>query len=718
MLQVVQYQKNGEVKVEEFPAPGCIDGGILVQVSYSLISAGTEKISVENAKGSLLQRAKRQPDQVKLVVDNIRKEGIATTVKRVKSKLDSYKLLGYSASGVVIESDCDEFQPGDYVACAGSGYANHAEIITVPKNLAAKVPEGAGLKDAAYTTVGAIAMQGVRQSDNRLGETVAVIGLGLIGQLTIQILKAAGCNVIGMDINKSLFKLATELGCDSVYHSSAEYIDNIIAATGGLGCDSVIITASTDSSQPLELAMKIVRKKGKVVVVGSVGMQLPRSPFYEKEADLRISCSYGPGRYDTDYEVKGRDYPPAYVRWTEQRNMQAFLGLIRSGKLKTDIITSHVFDIGKSPKAYDIITGKVPEPFNGILIKYPERKEALRRTIKSESALESVLESSSKSDKIKVAFIGAGQFAQNYLIPPLKKEGVEFVSVSTSKPSNAKNAADKFGFVISSTDSSALIEADDSNLIFCATRHDTHARYVLESLKNNKSVFVEKPLAISPGQLEEISEALGGSRQGVMVGFNRRFSQSFKLIDGFCANRSAPMAINYRVNAGRIPKSHWVQAEGQGGRIIGEACHFIDCMVFLTGSLPVRVFAESVSSESINFVNSDNVIITIKFSDGSIGVVSYIADGDSSLPKEYCEVFCERSVAIMNNFNSVELIKNGNRKIHKFDGKKGINEEIHEVVKAVRNGGPMPIPFDRIYAVTRATFAAVESLKSGMPVQV
>ncbi len=712
MQQVVQYQKNGEVEVEEFPAPGCLSGGILVQVSYSLISAGTEKTSVENAKGSLLQRAKRQPDQVKLVFENIKKEGIASTVNRVKSKLDSYKLLGYSASGVVIESDCDEFAPGDHVACAGSGYANHAEIITVPKNLAAKVPSGVSPKDAAYTTVGAIAMQGVRQSDNRLGETVAVIGLGLIGQLTVQILKAAGCKVIGMDINKSLFKLAIGLGCDSVYNSSAEYIENVLSATSGLGCDSVIITASTGSSQPLDLAMKIVRKKGKVVIVGSVGMNLARSPFYKKEVDLRISCSYGTGRYDSDYEEKGHDYPPAYVRWTEQRNMQAFLELAESGKLKTDIITSHVFDIADSPKAYDMITGRVRESFNGILIKYRHRKEALGRTIKSKS------KSGKKSDKIKIAFIGAGQFAQNYLIPPLKKEGVELVSVSTSKPANAKNAADKFGFNIGSTDSSALIKADDSNLIFCATRHDTHAGYVFESLACDKSVFVEKPLAISADELEEIAEAEAGSRQGVMVGFNRRFSQSFKLIKEFFAGRHDPMAINYRVNAGKIPKSHWVQSPEQGGRIIGEVCHFIDCMVFLTGSLPVRVFAESVSSENITDVNADNVMITIKFSDGSIGVVSYLAGGDSLLPKEYCEVFCQRSVAVMNNFNSVELIKNGNRKVHKFDGKKGINEEIREVVKAVRNGESMPIPFEQIYSVTQATFAAVESLRSGLPVRI
>lgn len=700
MLQIVQYQKTGEMKVIELPAPVCPDNGILVRNKFSLISAGTEKTSVENAKGSLLSRAKKQPDQVKLVVDTIKREGIVETGKRVLSKLESYKALGYSSAGIVIESRCDEFAPGDKVACAGAGYANHAEIAAIPKNLAVLIPENVSLDTAAYTTVASIAMQGVRQAQVSLGENVAVIGLGLIGQITVQLLKASGCSVIGIDINEDLFDTARQSGCDSVCISSFDSIDQVLAFSGGPGCDSVIITAGTSSNEPINLAMKIARKKGKVVIVGAVGMDVSRSPFYQKEIDLRISCSYGPGRYDPDYEEKGIDYPVAYVRWTENRNMLAFLELARQKKMDMNILTTHKFMINDASEAYELISSD--KQYMGILIEYPERNESEKNVMATNKK--------GKQDSLKVSFIGAGTFAQNYLLPPLKKAGVEFVGVSTTNPINAKSVAERMNFSISSTDSSYLIKSEDSNVIFCATRHDTHAKYVKEALEADKHIFVEKPLAIDENELDEIKQIYGSSKAGLMVGFNRRFSDPFKDIKKFYRDRKAPMAMNYRINAGQIPKSHWVQADDQGGRIVGEVCHFIDCMVYLTDSLPQSVYAVSTSSSDRVNVNEDNVVLSIKFKDGSIGAIEYFANGDKSLPKEYFEAFCEGSSAVMNNFKTLELFKNGKAKKYSYDGDKGISNEVLTFINHIRKGDPMPISFEEIYAVSKTTFRALDSL--------
>ncbi|MGA2296882.1 MAG: bi-domain-containing oxidoreductase [FCB group bacterium] len=711
MLQILQYQKTGEMKVEEVPAPECFPGGILVRTEYSLISAGTEKISVENAQSSMLQRAKKQPDQVKLVRDFIKKEGFLSTLKRVRAKLDSYKVLGYSASGVVIESECDEFVPGDRVACAGAGFANHSEIISIPKNLAAKIPDDVSFEDASYTTVASIAMQGVRQADVRLGETVAVIGLGLIGQITIQLLKSAGCRVVGLDINESSFDNALKFGCDAVYLSNSDSVKSIYAFAKGLGCDAVLITASTPSNEPVELALKLTRKKGRIVIVGAVGMNLPRSPFYEKELDIKISCSYGPGRYDTNYEIEGNDYPSAYVRWTENRNMQSVLDLILQKKLDVKSLTTHVFEIEKAQTAYDLVTGKVKEPFLGILIHYAEKETPKNKFIQNTNA-------QAPKSSIGLGFIGAGAFAQTFLLPALKNTGIDFSCVSNAIPVDAISVAKQFGFKNSTSDSSELIKREDINLIFCATHHDTHAKYVIEAIEAGKPVYVEKPLAISSEELEKIDEAVTKHDGSVMVGFNRRFSKSFKLIDDFFKMRHDPMVISYRVNAGYIPKSNWSQQEKNGGRIIGEVCHFIDCMVYLTKSLPVKVYAESISSNNSETKNHDNVIITIKFSDGSVGVVEYLANGDSALPKEYCEVFCENSTALMNNFQSVELMRVSKVKKISLDGKKGHNEEVIITINAVKKGENMPIPYNQIRAVTLATFAAELSLSKGMPVEI
>jgi predicted dehydrogenase/threonine dehydrogenase-like Zn-dependent dehydrogenase len=707
MLQVIQYQKDGQMLVEELPAPACVEGGILVRNVCSLISAGTEKTSVTNTQSNMLERAKKQPKEVKMVMDLVKKEGLASTVQKVLSKLDSYKTLGYSTAGVVLESRCTEFTPGDLVACAGAGFAVHAEIITVPRNLAVKIPEGVSFEEASYATLGSIALQGVRQADLRLGENVAVIGLGLLGQITVQLLKASGCRVAGLDINESLFAKAKSYGCDETFASSKESTKSLMAFTNGMGFDAVIITASTGSNEPIELAIDIARKKSRVVVVGGIAMNLPRSPFYEKELDITISCSYGPGRYDANYEERGHDYPVGYVRWTENRNLQAILDLVSQGKLDVKSLTTHRFEIKDAVDAYGLITGKVIEPYLGIVLNYPERKDASRRTIE-------VKTTNNKIDKLKIAFIGAGSFAQSNLLPPLKDCGVEFIGVTTSTSVNALTAAKKFGFKLSGTDSTEMINNSEVNGVFCASRHDTHAQFVLDSVKSGKPIFVEKPLCVNLEQQVEIDDAVAKHSGRVMVGFNRRFSKPFKDIADFYKSRTEPMVISYRVNAGMPPVTSWpFQPEQGGGRIIGEGCHFIDTMAYLTGAVPVRVYAESISSQNLQTFNHDNVCITIKFSDGSVGTLQYVANGDSSQPKEYCEVYCESSSAVMNNFESVEFFRAGKKSKKTYNGKKGHNEEVAATVEAMRNGSQMPIEYDVIRAVTLATFAAIESIKCG-----
>lgn len=703
MLQVVQYQKTGEMQVMELPAPMCPPNGILVRNRFSLISAGTEKTSVTNSQGSMLTRAKKQPEAVKLVIDFVKKEGVIAAINKVRTKLDSYKTLGYSSAGVVLESKCPEFAPGDRVACAGANYAVHSEIVAVPKHLAVRIPDAVPFEEAAYTTVCSIAMQGVRRAEPALGESVAVIGLGLIGQITVRLLKAAGCRVVGADLDPATFETAKHAGCDACFSSSSENIKNFMAFSGGNGLDSVIITASTASSSPVDLAMKIARKRGKVVVVGAVGMTLNRSPFYEKELDFRISCSYGPGRYDANYEVLGQDYPAGFVRWTENRNMQAIVSLMNDKKLNVAELTTHTFDIKQAAEAYKIVTGKTGEKFLGILLKYSESKNEIARDVR--------ISTPKATGKVKVGFLGAGIFGQNYLIPALQKAGAELIAVSTATPVNAQSVAKKFGFAISSTDSHGIIANKDVNAVFCATRHNLHAEMVLDAINSGKPVYVEKPLCVSREQLAEIDSAIAAHNGQVMVGFNRRFSAPFKAMKQFFTDRTDPMNISYRVNAGALPPTNWLYQPDQGfGRIIGEGCHFIDCMAFMTGALPVSVFAYSLGSGNAADYNYDNSTLVIKFSDGSVGCLEYYANGDTSFAKEYCEVFCQGATAVMDNFNEVKLIRAGRTKIQKFDGKKGHNEEIAATIKAISNGSPMPIGYDSIRAVTLCTIAALESI--------
>lgn len=712
MKQVIQYQKTGEISIEDLPAPQLKRGGVLVRNHFSLISAGTERSSVTTAQASLIGKARSRPDLVRQVLDNVKREGLLATVEKVQNRLDNFKELGYSSAGRVIETSTDEFKVGDRVACGGVGYASHAELVYVPKNLVVLVPEQVQLEEAAYTTVASIAMQGVRQADVRVGERVVVVGLGLIGLLTVQILKASGCSVIGLDVSDRNFGLARQFGCSECANGDHKSIAKVEAFTHGYGSDAVIITAATTSNEPVEFATQYARKRSKIVVVGAVGMDIPRSPFYEKELDFRISCSYGPGRYDKDYEEQGNDYPIGFVRWTERRNMQSVLGLMADGRLDVKSLTTHTFDLDESLEAYEIVTGKTRAQHIGILIRYPEDSgtaSSVKRRVELASAPHV------PTGQLALGFIGAGNHAQSYLIPPLQKLDAELQIVATSKPVNAKSVAKKFNFRAFATDVNEVFQDPDVKLVFINTRHDTHARYVLDALRTEKAVFVEKPLAIDPKELEEIVElydkaAQRGATPFIMVGYNRRFSPAMRAIYEFISVAGEPLLITYRVNAGFLPATSWYQAPEQGGRIVGEVCHFVDTMQFLTGSLPVSVFA-CAPSDSSNRYHHENLSAEIAFADGSVGHILYAASGAPAMKKEYLEVFGGGRCATLDSFKLVSLFDGGKSKVRRFSGDKGHAAEMKAVCDGAKRG-ESPISFDSLTATSRTTFAILNSLRS------
>lgn len=707
MLQAIQHQKTGELSVRELPAPVLKPGMIIVRTHASLISAGTERTSVATAQASMIERARTRPDLVKQVLDTVKKEGLFSTIDKVRSRLDSYKALGYAAAGVVVESACDEFAPGDRVACAGAGYASHAEVIAVPKNLAVKLPAEVSFEEAAFATLGAIAMQGVRQAKVNLGESVAVVGLGLLGLLTVQLLKASGCRVVGLDINESQFALAREFGADQVLLSNEAAVADLMSFTRGIGCDAVILTAGTNSNEPMELAINAARKRGRVVVVGVNGMNLPRSPFYEKELEITIACSYGPGRYDPSYEEGGHDYPVGYVRWTEGRNMEAVIDLIEAGRLNVERMITHRIPIAEAERAYDLITGKIKEPYIGIVLEYPQRDaDVLLRNVPIRESKRGPVAS------LGIAFVGAGNFAQSFLLPPVKDAGVRLATVMTSTSVNAHTVAERYGFDSASTDASAVFDREDVDGVFIVTHHDTHGEYVARGLQAGKQVFVEKPLAINRAELARIVEA-AETNPRVMVGFNRRFSAPLVAMKGHFERATDPLVMLYRVNAGFIKPESWVQAEAQGGRIIGEGCHFIDCMQFMSDARPVSVYAASIGSDNTQVRNADSVSITVRFDDGSVGTLVYLANGDGSIPKEYFEVHGGGRSAVMNNFKSVRLAVGNKSSEKRFNGAKGHAEEVAATIEAMKTGEPMPISFQSLVDTTNVTFAAMESLASG-----
>lgn len=712
MKQVVQNFRSGQLKVEELPPPALRPGGVLVRTAFSLISAGTERTIVETAQSSLIGKARSRPDLVRQVLDTVKREGLNSAYEKVKGRLSQTKDLGYSVAGTVVEAgaNASEFRTGERVACAGAGYASHAEVVYVPKNLCCRLPEGVPLEAACYTTVGSIALQGIRQADPRLGEAVAVIGLGLVGQLTVQLLKAAGCRVLGIDIAEPACELARKSGADAV-GAPASAANACAALTDGRGADCVVITAATKSSEPIELAAELARDRARVVVVGLVGMDVPRNLFYAKEIELRLSRSYGPGRYDPEYEEKGTDYPIGYVRWTEKRNMEAFLHLVAEGKVNTDLLTSHRFEITRAPEAYELMMNGA-ERCCGIVLEYPHSSSTPAAQSKAAKPL--------PAGRLGVSFIGAGNFARGVLLPIIKKQArLQLVGVGAATGLSAKNTAGQFGFSYSTTDYQEILADEKSQVVFITTRHDSHAQMAAEALRRGRHVFVEKPLAITEASLREVLGAARESNGLLMVGYNRRFAPIAKEARDFFGARGGPMTIVYRVNAGQLARDHWTHDNDEGGgRILGEVCHFVDFVQYLTGALPVRVAAERVSRRAAGAVD-DSAVISMSMSDGSICSIIYAAGGDASVAKEHVEMFCDNSVAVINDFKSGELIRN--HKTKKIGGRaqdKGHAAEVAAFLDAAQAGSVAPISLESLAATTLASLAAVESTNTGSSVPV
>ncbi len=709
MEQLTQKLGSGEMVIQELPLPQLTSGMVLVKNHYSLISAGTEGTTVKSARKSLIGKAKERPQQVKQVLDTLKTKGIVQTYRAVVKKLDAYSPLGYSCAGEVIDvaDDVTEFKVGDLVACAGAGYANHAEVVSVPVNLCVKLHDDADLSVACYNTVGAIAMQGVRQADLRLGETCAVIGLGLIGEIVCHLLKASGIYVVGVDVSENAVNAARNNCVDlGIVRNAPGIEEQIAASTGGLGVDAVIIAAGTSSLDPINFAGAIARKKGRVVVLGAVPTGFERNPYwYKKELELRMSCSYGPGRYDNKYEEEGIDYPAPYVRWTEKRNMEAFQQLLYTHKIDLSHLTTHRFKFEDAPRAYDIIA-KRSEPYLGMVLEYDYTKEHVRKamTIAQNAPLTS----------INIGFIGAGSYAQSNLLPYLPPESeVGRVCVMTNSGTTSKRVAEKYHFSQCTSSEDDIIQNQDINTLFITTRHNSHAKYVIDGLKAGKNVYVEKPLCLDIDELNEIQDLCEQQHCGVMIGFNRRFSPLTTLLKQEMGE--GKMSMIYRVNAGFIPSSSWIQDKAiGGGRILGEVCHFIDLMAFICGSNPVQVSASALPDpEGLN----DTVNIIVEFANGSTGVVAYYANGPKSLPKEYLEVYASGKAGIIHDFKKCEIYgkKVATRKLAVQDkGQKCMMQAFFDSLR----GGSLPIPLDEIFSVTRATFAAIKSIQqAGAPVR-
>ena len=713
MKQLLQNIKTGKSTVEDVPIPTPREGQALVKVDASLVSAGTERMVVEFSEKSLVGKARSRPDLVKQVMDKARREGLVNTAQAAFNRLDQPMALGYSSAGTIMAlgKNMQGFKVGQRVACAGGGYAVHAEYNVVPRNLLTPLPKKVDFETAAFTTLGAIALHGFRLAEPQIGENVAVIGMGLLGLLTAQIGVAAGCNVLGIDIDPARITLASSLGLRTVRR--AEAVDSATMFTANRGFDVVLICADTPSNDPVELAGVIARDRARVVATGAIGLTFPRKVYYEKEISFVNSRSYGPGRYDLNYEEQGNDYPIGYVRWTEGRNFEAVIDLMAKGQLNVKPLITHRFPIEQATQAYEVITGKKKEPFLGVLLTYPEEETKEERKIIFPSIV------NRKSSTVNLGVLGAGMFANSVLLPAIKKAGdIELVGIASSGGLHAQHSGKKFDFQYATSDDDEIINDPSINTVAILTRHDTHAELVVSALKAGKHVFVEKPLAINNTQLSAIRKHLIKADHCLLTaGFNRRFAPLAQQLQSLVSNLHEPKYIHYRVNAGLIPLNHWTHdPEVGGGRIIGEGCHFVDFITFLIGAPPVSVTAHALSNNGR--YREDNVSMTFTFPDGSIGIVDYLANGDKSFPKERVEVFCGGQVAVLDDFISLQTVKDGKKKEIKGAQNKGWVDEWKVFAKAIRDGGEPPIPYEQLIGVTKSTFAAMESLRKQEIIQI
>jgi predicted dehydrogenase/threonine dehydrogenase-like Zn-dependent dehydrogenase len=713
MKQILQNLKTGALELAEVPCPRVAPGHVLIRTTRSLISAGTERMLVEFGKANLLQKARKQPDKVKQVLDKMKVDGILPTLETVFNRLDEPMPLGYCNCGVVLETGNGVvgLQPGDRVVSNGP----HAEIVSIPKNLTAKVPENVADEEAAFTVLSSIGLQGVRLAQPALGERFAVFGLGLIGLLVVQLLQAHGCHVLGIDLVDERIKFAQEFGATTINAAQSDPITAGMAWTGGQGVDGVIITADSSSNDIVHQAAQMSRKRGRIVLVGVVGLDLLRSDFYNKELSFQVSCSYGPGRYDEEYEKKGQDYPFGLVRWTEQRNFQAVLEMLGLGRINVKPLITHRYELSSAPQAYETI--RTDDQALGVILSYPELPDASTRVI-TRAAQQQQSVARAPKDQPVVGLIGAGLFTKGVIMPALSKTNCKVKYIASAGGVSAFHLARKFGATQSTTDYRLILEDEEVDAVLITVQHSLHARFITEALAAGKDVFVEKPLALNPEELEQIITAFDTARNAsngakpapaVIVGFNRRFSPHIVKIKELLVGRSSPLCMNMTVNAGDIPADHWVHDPHRGGgRIIGEACHFIDLLAHLAES-PVRTVSAAMIGEG-PAVREDKMSIVLTFADGSVGTVNYFANGSKSYPKESLEVFCDGKVLRNENFRVTRAygVKRFSR-FKTFRQDKGHQAEIAAFIQYLAQGGRTLMDFDMLINVTKASFAALES---------
>ncbi|MER7763656.1 bi-domain-containing oxidoreductase [Streptomyces sp. NPDC097619] len=722
MKQVVQNYKSGELSVLDVPVPGCKPGGVLVRTVYSLISTGTEMMKVSEAGMSMLGKARSRPDQVAKVAQSVATNGLAATYRKVNGQLDSYTPLGYSLCGVVEEvgAGTEGVRVGDLVACAGNEHALHAELNWVPKNLYVPVPDGLAPQHAAFGTVGSIALQGVRQGEPQLGDVALVIGLGLIGQLVVQLLTAAGARVVGVDPDPERCALAGRLGAAATGDPGSVAVEAAVAElTGGHGVDQVYLAAGGGSNQPVELAAKLARDRGRVVDIGKCRLDLPWNAYYEKELDVRFSRSYGPGRYDPEYELQGRDYPIGYVRWTENRNLACFLDLVARGRVDVDPLVSHIADFDDAVKTYQRLKDGELKAV-AVLFRYPgaaeeERPPAPVLTVPAVPAPRSGGPAARPAGApVRLAFVGAGNYATSMLLPHLAgREGVALSTVVTTTALSAANAQRKFGFEHATTDLDGVLGDPSVDAVFVVTRHSSHAELTRKALLAGKPVFVEKPLALSEEELAGVLAAVEESgNDRLQVGFNRRFAPLLGEARKRFGPRSGPASLRYLVNAGRLGHGSWYLQQGtEGTRFAGEGGHFIDTASWLLEADPVSVYAVADPGQ-------EDLQVVLRYPDGSTATISYVTSGAPGFPKETLDLTADGKVLKLDDFTraSVYGAKRWVSSRLPQTRDKGQNAELAAFVRAVRTGGPMPVPLESLVATTAATLAVRTSLAGGAPV--
>lgn len=713
MKQVLQNLKTGVTEVADVPCPRAGPGQVLLRSRKTLVSVGTERMLVEFGRANLFEKARQQPDKVRMVLDKIRTDGLLPTLESVRNKLDQPLTMGYCNVGTVLEAGdgVSGFRVGDRVVSNGK----HAEVVCVPVNLCAKVPETVSDEEAAFTVIGAIALQGIRLAQPTLGEAVVVIGLGLVGLITAQLLRAHGCLVLGIDYDTDKIKLAQQFGADVVNLSSGE--DAVAAAqvfSRGRGVDAVIVTAATKSSEPMHQGALMCRKRGRIVLVGVTGLELSRADFYEKELSLQVSCSYGPGRYDPLYEEKGQDYPVGFVRWTEQRNFEAVLNMLAERRVNFSSLISHRIPFARAPEAYELISGN--ESVLGIVLDYATEDQRSIADLRNRTVHLASASVIATAGKPIVGFIGAGNYSTQVLIPAFRKAGAHLKTVASSGGVSGVHAGRKYGFAQATTDAAGILADPEINTVVVATRHDSHARFVCDALRAGKHVFVEKPLAIDPAGLAEIEATYRDSSSGdpaplLMVGFNRRFAPQIVKVKKLLAAVAEPKSFIITVNAGAIPGEHWTQdAEIGGGRIIGEGCHFIDLLRFLAGS-PIVAVQGMMIGPGVS-VRDDKVSFSLRFADGSFGTVHYLANGHKSFPKERLEVFCAGRVLQLDNFRTLKGYGwHGFSKMNLWRQDKGNEACAKAFVTSIASGRTAPIPFDELIEVARISFEIADMLQ-------